>query len=117
MNLIEKLAKVQAEYENDFRATGNRFSDAFANGIEQAADIVKQQNSWVSVSERLPKSPIFRLVDEEGEWFKARYFKGRWLTPNGLQVFPRFWYDDIISNPNKQIPVTLSEQSPSEIQP
>lgn len=46
MNLIEKLEKVHAEYENDFRITGNRFSDAFANGIEQAIEIVKQHQSW-----------------------------------------------------------------------
>ena len=55
------------------------------------------------------------LVDEEGEYFKARYFKGRWETSSKLMVYPEFWFDGKIGNPRKNIPVVLSEQPPSEV--
>lgn len=89
------------------------------DAAEKAINIVKQheaESGWVRCAERLPKNPMFYLVDEEGEYFKARYFKGGWETSSKLRVYPEFWFDGKIGNPRKNIPVVLSKQPPSEVQ-
>ena len=107
--LIEKLEatlKSLQETERGIYMTG------FSDGYELALKDVKQhqaESGWVRCAERLPKNPMFYLVDEEGEYFKARYFKGKWETSSKLRVYPEFWFDGKIGNPRKNIPVVLSK--------
>ncbi|EKF2781987.1 hypothetical protein OY033_002927 [Shigella flexneri] len=112
--LIEKLEQRKQDFEAQF------VSDFWIlEGLDKAIDIVKQhqaESGWVRCAERLPKNPMFYLVDEEGEYFKARYFRGRWETSSKLRVYPEFWFDGKIGNPRKNIPVVLSKQPPSEVQ-
>lgn len=111
LTLVEKL-------ELELANNSHKFNN-WDNGFKAAIDIVKQheaESGWVRCTERLPKNPMFYLVDEEGEYFKARYFRGRWETSSKLRVYPEFWFDGKIGNPRKNIPVVLSKQPPSEVQ-
>lgn len=115
LTLVEKLGNKHKEWSlntNDWM-DDKLILDVFNDVIA----IVKQhqaESGWVRCDERLPKNPMFYLVDEEGEYFKARYFKGRWETSSKLRVYPEFWFGGIIRNPRKSIPVILSEQPPRE---
>lgn len=117
LTLVEKLGNRRKEWASNphYWMDSNLISDVFNDVV----DIVKQhqaESGWVRCAERLPKNPMFYLVDEEGEYFKARYFRGRWETSSKLRVYPEFWFDGKIGNPRKSIPVILSEQPPSEVQ-
>ena len=123
--LIEKLEREIESLENSFEQFAivddeiAMVHTATIAGLKMAIDIVKQheaESGWVRCTERLPKNPMFYLVDEEGEYFKARYFRGRWETSSKLRVYPEFWFDGKIGNPRKNIPVVLSKQPPSEVQ-
>lgn len=110
--LIEKLEQEKNNWHDDGENNAHRI-------IDDCIDIVKQhkdESGWVRCAERLPKNPMFYLVDEEGEYFKARYFRGRWETSSKLRVYPEFWFDGKIGNPRKNIPVVLSKQPLSEVQ-
>lgn len=123
--LIEKLEQEIESLENSFEQFAivddeiAMVHTATIAGLKMAINIVKQhqaESGWVRCAERLPKNPMFYLVDEEGEYFKARYFRGRWETSSKLRVYPEFWFDGKIGNPRKNIPVALSKQPPSEVQ-
>lgn len=109
MNLIENLKQEHKAWQQsrNYFMDFNMLNDVFHRVFE----IVKQheeQSKWVRCDERLPKNPMFYLVDEEGEYFHARYFKGHWETRSKLRIFPEFWYEGKIGNPRKNIPVVLS---------
>ena len=114
MTLVEKLRNKRNEWASNphYWMDSNLIGDVFSDVIRT----VEAHSDWVRCDERLPKNPMFYLVDEEGEYFKARYFRGRWETSEGLWVYPEFWFGGIIRNPRKSIPVILSEQAPSEPQ-
>ncbi len=124
MTLIEKLER-EVKTISDLKAKekpdslGYMFLGHHIAATVNAINIVKRheaESGWVRCAERLPKNPMFYLVDEEGEYFKARYFRGRWETSSKLRVYPEFWFDGKIGNPRKNIPVVLSEQPPREPQ-
>ena len=114
LTLIEKLRNRRKEWASNphYWMDSNLIGDVFNDVIRT----VEAHSDWVRCAERLPKNPMFYLVDEEGEYFKARYFKGRWETSSKLRVYPEFWFDGKIGNPRKNIPVVLSKQPPSEVQ-
>lgn len=123
--LVEKLEREVESLENSFEQFAILDDEiamvhtATIAGLKMAINIVKQhqaESEWVRCAERLPKNPMFYLVDEEGEYFKARYFRGRWETSSKLRVYPEFWFDGKIGNPRKNIPVVLSKQPPREPQ-
>ncbi len=60
---------------------------------------------WISCDERQPETPRSYLVDEQGDWFKARYRHGQWFTDAGLLVVPNHWLDLRITSPYKQKPI------------
>lgn len=123
LTLVEKLEQ-KRDHHNHFLETCRNDRDKAYHSFgkkcyQEAINIVKQhqaESEWVRCAERLPKNPMFYLVDEEGEYFKARYLRGRWETSSKLRVYPEFWFDGKIGNPRKSIPVILSEQPPSEMQ-
>ena len=117
LTLVEKLRNRHKEWSlnTNYWMDDKLILDVFNDVIA----IVKQhqaESGWVRCTERLPKNPMFYLVDEEGEYFKARYFRGRWETSSKLRIYPEFWFDGKIGNPRKNIPVVLSKQPPSEVQ-
>ena len=125
LTLVEKLERVIIEHNAEFNKIIKDATDhqkvahtAVLAGLLSAIKVVKQhqaENGWVRCAERLPENPMFYLVDEEGEYFKARYLRGRWETSSKLRVYPEFWFDGKIGNPRKNIPVVLSKQPPSEV--
>lgn len=42
---------------------------------------------WISCDERQPETPRSYLVDEQGDWFKARYRNGQWFTNSKGQKY------------------------------
>lgn len=123
LTLVEKLEQKESEVSQMMQADDAPFPYHYMagklNAFREIVNIVKQhqaESGWVRCAERLPKNPMFYLVDEEGEYFKARYFKDRWETSSKLRVYPEFWFDGKIGNPRKNIPVVLSKQPPSEVQ-
>ena len=120
LTLVEKLEEYhQSLYERWYDNHKHPYDEGAMDAVEKAINIVKQhqvESGWVRCAERLPKNPMFYLVDEEGEYFKARYFRDRWETSSKLRIYPEFWFDGKIGNPRKNIPVVLSKQPPSEVQ-
>lgn len=123
MTLIEKLEQERKTHRDLVLQSTTLQDSAYYNGVTVgfmgAIGVVNQhqaESGWVRCAEILPKNPMFYLVDEEGEYFKARYFRGRWETSSKLRVYPEFWFDGKIGNPRKNIPVVLSKQPPSEVQ-
>lgn len=101
LTLIEKLEREIESLENSFEQFTivddeiAMVHTATIAGLKMAINIVKQH---------------------QGEYFKARYLRGRWETSSKLRVYPEFWFDGKIGNPRKNIPVVLSKQPPSEVQ-
>ena len=114
LTLVEKLRNKRNEWASNphYWMDSYLIIDVFNDVIQT----VEAHSDWVRCDERLPKNPMFYLVDEEGVYFKARYFRGRWETSSKLRVYPEFWFDGKIGNPRKNIPVVLSKQLPSEVQ-
>lgn len=79
LTLIEKLDEYhQSLYERWYDNHKHPYDEGAMDAAEKAINIVKQheaESGWVRCAERLPKNPMFYLVDEEGEYFKARYLE------------------------------------------